>query len=108
MAEDRSTKESQRFWFSVLDLDGDGHVTWHDMRSFYEAVDKGSGFCVAFEDLHAQIMDMVKPAVQGRGFTCGELWRCKLGAGVVGLLTNHNNMLLQRSTAEWGRGDYPL
>jgi hypothetical protein len=37
-----------------------------------------------------------------------ELWKCKLGAGVLGLLLNHNNMLLHRTTAEWGRGDFPL
>jgi hypothetical protein len=40
----------------------------------------------------------------GSGFTAQELWESKLGAGVIGLLTNANNMLLQRSTAEWGRG----
>jgi hypothetical protein len=26
IADNRSTKESQRFWFSVIDLDGDGFI----------------------------------------------------------------------------------
>lgn len=27
-AEDRSTRESQRFWFTVMDADGDGRLSW--------------------------------------------------------------------------------
>ena len=42
------------------------------------------------------------------GFTAADLRRSGLAAGVLGLLVNHNNMLLTRSTAEWGRGDWPL
>lgn len=50
--------------------------------------------------------DMVpKQGNPAEGFTAKELWESKLGAGVIGLLTNANNMLLQRSTAEWGRGE---
>lgn len=109
-AEDRSSLQAQRFWFGVLDSDGDGRLSWQDMKVAYDAVDKSSArFVVAFEDLINQIRDMVKQQKDPqRGFTCAELRASKLGAGVLGLLTNHNNMLLQRSTAEWGRGEYPL
>lgn len=109
-AEDRSSREAQRFWFSVLDADGDGRLGWADMRQAYDAVDKSCcGFVVSFDDLVHQVSDMVRAAAPPRaGFTSGELWCSKLGAGVLGLLLNHNNMLLQRSTAEWGRGDYLL
>lgn len=80
------------------------------MRLAYEAVDKSSArYVVSFEDLMNQIRDMVgQPQQPALGFTCAELRASKLGSGVLGLLTNHNNMLLQRSTAEWGRGEYPL
>uniref|UniRef100_A0A383W633 EF-hand domain-containing protein n=1 Tax=Tetradesmus obliquus TaxID=3088 RepID=A0A383W633_TETOB len=109
-AEDRGSAEAQRFWFSVLDADGDGRLSWQDMRLAYEAVDKSSArYVVSFEDLMNQIRDMVGQQQQpALGFTCAELRASKLGSGVLGLLTNHNNMLLQRSTAEWGRGEYPL
>jgi hypothetical protein len=110
-SEDRSSLEAQRFWFQVIDVDGDGHVGRLDMRVLYDAVDKSlaAGGVLQFEDLVHQVGDMVcsqrRPEL---GFTLQEMWRSKLGAGVVGLLTNANNMLLQRSTAEWNRGDFPL
>lgn len=107
-AEDRSTRESQRFWFSVMDADGDGRLSWADMKLLYDAVQRScsGGMLLHFEDLMNQIRDMVARQRQpGSGFTAQEMWECKLGAGVIGLLTNANNMLLQRSTAEWGRGE---
>ncbi|KAF8072685.1 NADP-dependent 3-hydroxy acid dehydrogenase [Scenedesmus sp. PABB004] len=112
-AEDRSTRAAQRFWFSVLDADGDGRLGWNDCREAYDAVDaRGAAFVVPFADLMAQLADMVprRPgAPPAAGFTAAELWASKLGAGVLGLLTNHRNMLLQRSTAEWSRGaEFPL
>ncbi|GLC59488.1 hypothetical protein PLESTB_001492700 [Pleodorina starrii] len=109
LSDDRSTRDAQRFWFLVLDLDGDGAVSAEDAKWFYDAVEKDeSSFVVGFEDLWHQVLDMTQPANKLRGFTSAELWRCKLGAGVIGLLLNHNNMLLHRTTAEWGRGDFPL
>eukprot|EP00775_Hariotina_reticulata_P004080 gene4080-4327_t len=109
--EDRSSQAAQRFWFNVLDADGDGRLGWADCRQAYDAVNKTSAaFVVAFRDLMNQLQDMLGSSCTNfeLGFTAGELWRSQLGAGVLGLLTNHNNMLLQRSTAEWGRGEYPL
>lgn len=86
-----------------MDLDGDGFFSPADLKWFYECVAKGDGFVVSFEDLWYQLVDMVKPQQPRLGLTCAELRKCKLGPGVVGLVTNHNNMLLQRTTAEWGR-----
>ncbi|KAG2448590.1 hypothetical protein HYH02_006481 [Chlamydomonas schloesseri] len=109
LADDRTSKDSQRFWFGVLDLDGDGTVSAEDAKWFYDAVEKDENtFVVSFEDLWHQLLDMTQPAKPRRGFTSSDLWKCKLGAGAIGLLMNHNNMLLHRTTAEWGRGDFPL
>jgi hypothetical protein len=108
-AEDRSTRESQRFWFSVMDADGDGRLSWGDMKLLYDAVQRScsGGILLHFEDLMNQIRDMVsRQRAPAQGFTAQEMWESKLGAGVIGLLTNANNMLLQRSTAEWGRGEH--
>lgn len=84
------------------------YISLEDMKFFYDAVDKGPVFCICFEDLVNQILDMVKPKDRRRGFSCSELRKCRLGAGVIGILTNHNNMLLHRTTAEWGHGEFPL
>jgi len=109
--EDRSSQAAQRFWFNVLDADGDGRLSRADCHQAYDAVNKASaGYVVAFRDLMHQLQDMLGSSCRKfeLGFTAGELWRSQLGAGVLGLLTNHNNMLLQRSTAEWGRGSFLL
>ena len=55
-----------------------------------------------------QVLDMARVADAEQGIRLADLRRTKLAQGVIGLLTNYNNMLLQRSTAEWGRGDIPL
>lgn len=109
LADDRTSKDSQRFWFGVLDQDGDGAVSAEDAKWFYDSIEKDENtFVVSFEDLWHQLLDMTQPAKPRRGFTSADLWKCKLGAGAIGLLLNHNNMLLHRTTAEWGRGDFPL
>ena len=111
--EDKTTREAQRFWFNVLDVDGDGHVGIHDMRWLYDKVDKSDHQgCIEFEDLLCQLYDMVRPRDEAKGFTLAELRRSKLASGVIGILTNHNHMLLRRSTSEWAQSnrspDLPL
>jgi hypothetical protein len=54
-----------------------------------------------------QVLDMTHP-INKMGISPTDLWKCGLGAGVLGLIINHNDMLLHRTTAEWGRGDFPL
>jgi len=108
-AEDKTLRPSQNFWFRVLDMDGDGVIGRQDMRWFYDQVDKSEcPYCISFEDMLCQVLDMARVADAEQGIRLADLRRTKLAQGVIGLLTNHNNMLLQRSTAEWGRGDIPL
>jgi len=108
-AEDKTLRPSQNFWFRVLDMDGDGVIGRQDMRWLYDQVDKSEcPYCISFEDMLCQVLDMARVADVAQGIRLADLRRTKLAQGVVGLLTNHNNMLLQRSTAEWGRGDIPL
>ena len=97
------SKEAVRFWFRVLDADGDGAVTRHDVRWMYDAVYKDERTCVSLRDLTCQVFDMVgagRPALEG-GISVGALAASKLAAGVVGLLCNHDDMMLRRSTAEF-------
>ena len=150
--EDRTTRDAQRFWFTIVDVDGDGALGAHDVKWLYDSIWKGDdGTCVSLEDLVCQIADMAgagcrsgaargdatrtgsttprfapkppgsagarvptrvpstKPRVQSVvGPTLADLRRCGLAPGVFGLLVNHGDMLLRRSTAEFSDRDVPM
>ena len=64
--EDKANDVSVRYWFSCVDVDGDGKLNNMEMRSFY-AVQLHRMQCmgheiVPFEDMLCQMMDMIKPA----------------------------------------------
>lgn len=67
-AEDRSTRESQRFWFSVMDADGDGRLSWADMKLLWMAVERScsGGMLLHFEDLMNQIRLVKRGGTWGR------------------------------------------
>ena len=148
--EDRTTRDAQRFWFTIVDVDGDGVVGAHDVKWLYDSIWKGdAGTCVSLEDLVCQIADMAGARMPVRGDdsdgidapafraeAAGErqgaegadpgavhvadprsrrsrshladLRRCGLAPGVFGLLVNHGDMLLRRSTAEFSDRDVPM
>lgn len=63
--EDKSNDVSVRYWFTCVDVDGDGRLNNMEMRSFY-AVQLHRMQCmgheiVPFEDMLCQMMDMIKP-----------------------------------------------
>jgi serine/threonine-protein phosphatase 2A regulatory subunit B'' len=63
--EDKSNEVSVRYWFTCVDVDGDGKLNNMEMRSFY-AVQLHRMQCmghelVPFEDMLCQMMDMIKP-----------------------------------------------
>lgn len=64
--EDKANDVSVRYWFSCVDVDGDGRLNNMEMRSFY-AVQLHRMQCmgheiVPFEDMLCQMMDMIKPS----------------------------------------------
>lgn len=64
--EDKANDVSVRYWFTCIDVDGDGRLNNMEMRSFY-AVQLHRMQCmgheiVPFEDMLCQMMDMIKPA----------------------------------------------
>lgn len=64
--EDKANEVSVRYWFTCVDVDGDGRLNNMEMRSFY-AVQLHRMQCmgheiVPFEDMLCQMMDMIKPA----------------------------------------------
>jgi len=63
--EDKANEISVRYWFSCIDVDGDGKLNNMEMRSFY-AVQLHRMQClgheiVPFEDMLCQMIDMIKP-----------------------------------------------
>jgi serine/threonine-protein phosphatase 2A regulatory subunit B'' len=111
MAEDRAgSVAAAQFWFRVCDVDGDGVISAHDIKWMYDAIWKEEGTCVSLEDFVCQIFDMAgkKGGGDGDGVTFQDIKRSGLGSGIFGLLLNHNDMLLRRSTAEFSRSDVPM
>ena len=99
--------ESSRFWFRVVDVDGDGVLSRHDIKWLYDAVYKDETTCVSLEDLTCQIFDMAGADGSARGdalrggITCAAVRGSRLADGIFGILCNHDDMLLRRSTAEF-------
>ncbi len=91
--------ESLRFWFRVVDVDGDGVLSRHDIKWLYDAVYKDESTCVSLEDLTCQIFDMA--GAREEKITCAAVSGSRLADGIFGILCNHDDMLLRRSTAEF-------
>ena len=144
--EERESKQSQAFWFRIVDVDGDGVLSIHDMRWLYDQVWKDEATCISFEDMVCQVYDMARksppwrsgggvssgsggggggvggggsynPYGFGRGLgasggadgvTLSDIRKSRLAPGIFGVLTNHNDMLLRRSTAEFSKTDVPM
>ncbi len=66
--EDKANEISIRYWFTCVDVDGDGKLNNMELRSFY-MVQLHRMQCmgheiVPFEDMLCQMMDMIKPKCQ--------------------------------------------
>lgn len=67
--EDKTTKKSLDYWFSVIDLDKNGVITPNEMEYFYEEqvsrLDYLNHESILFVDLLCQMNDMIKPKTEG-------------------------------------------
>ncbi len=63
--EDKTNEISVRYWFSCLDVDGDGKLNNMEMRSFYALQQHRMQTLghehIPFEDMLCQMIDMIKP-----------------------------------------------
>ncbi|CCW63943.1 unnamed protein product [Phytomonas sp. EM1] len=74
--EDKSTPQAIRYWFRILDLDGDGILSIYEMQTFYNMLMEKISFvgenAVCFEDVIRQVFDMIR-CPEYRGLTLADL-----------------------------------
>uniref|UniRef100_A0A3Q2PAI9 Protein phosphatase 2, regulatory subunit B'', beta n=1 Tax=Fundulus heteroclitus TaxID=8078 RepID=A0A3Q2PAI9_FUNHE len=79
--EDKKTDTSIEYWFRCMDLDGDGVLSMYEMEYFYEEqcqkLEAMSIEPLPFEDCLCQMLDLVKPEVEGK-ITLRDLKKCKM------------------------------
>ncbi|XP_069831794.1 serine/threonine-protein phosphatase 2A regulatory subunit B'' subunit alpha isoform X1 [Dendropsophus ebraccatus] len=79
--EDKKNPTSIEYWFRCMDLDGDGVLSMYELEYFYEEqCEKMETMGIEplpFQDLLCQLLDLVKPEVEGR-ITLKDLKRCKM------------------------------
>ncbi|XP_053315184.1 serine/threonine-protein phosphatase 2A regulatory subunit B'' subunit alpha isoform X1 [Spea bombifrons] len=79
--EDKKNPTSIEYWFRCMDLDGDGVLSMYELEYFYEEqCEKMETMGIEplpFQDLLCQLLDLVKPEVEGR-ITLRDLKRCRM------------------------------
>ncbi|KAM9317073.1 serine/threonine-protein phosphatase 2A regulatory subunit B'' subunit alpha isoform 1-T1 [Gastrophryne carolinensis] len=79
--EDKKNPTSIEYWFRCMDLDGDGVLSMYELEYFYEEqCEKMESMGIEplpFQDLLCQLLDLVKPEVEGR-ITLKDLKRCRM------------------------------
>ena len=65
---------SIEYWFRCMDLDGDGVLSMYELEHFYEEqcqkLETMAIEPLPFEDCLCQMLDLVKPEVEGWAFIC--------------------------------------
>ena len=123
-AEEKATDESIAFWFRIADVDADGVISEHDARWLVDQIHSPDGgerassvgsssaktkkSKLLFENVWRQVIDMANASDATKGISLSDVRRSKLGRGIFGVLFNHNDMLLRRSSAEFSNKDVPL
>uniref|UniRef100_F7DI85 Protein phosphatase 2 regulatory subunit B''alpha n=1 Tax=Ornithorhynchus anatinus TaxID=9258 RepID=F7DI85_ORNAN len=79
--EDKRNPTSIEYWFRCMDLDGDGVLSMYELEYFYEEqcerMEAMGIEPLPFHDLLCQMLDLVKPEVDGR-ITLRDLKRCRM------------------------------
>uniref|UniRef100_A0A2K5IBF6 EF-hand domain-containing protein n=1 Tax=Colobus angolensis palliatus TaxID=336983 RepID=A0A2K5IBF6_COLAP len=79
--EDKRNPTSIEYWFRCMDVDGDGILSMYELEYFYEEqcerMEAMGIEPLPFHDLLCQMLDLVKPAVDGK-ITLRDLKRCRM------------------------------
>lgn len=91
--EDKTTERSQRFWFRILDTDGDGLLSFFEIAQFWEQqAKKISQISVEefrYQNLTNQLKDMIRPKL-GSAFTLEEIKQSGLAPLFFNMIFNLN------------------
>eukprot|EP00759_Apiculatamorpha_spiralis_P057649 PhF_6_TR8734/c0_g1_i1/m.13735/K11583/PPP2R3; serine/threonine-protein phosphatase 2A regulatory subunit B'' len=95
--EDKSTPQSLSYWFKVVDLDGDGILSGHEMDVFLQdqknRMIQMSIEAIAIEDIVCQMIDMLKPK-DPKNITLRDFKACPTGGVFFNVLMNLNKFLI--------------
>jgi Ca2+-binding EF-hand superfamily protein len=92
--EDKNSVPAKRYWFSVLDVDGDGVVSGHDMQYFFEEQvarleQLSPNDEIQYHDMLCQMLDMLCPDLPCKlGVRLADLKRCASVENFVNMLSN--------------------
>nr|CAG4640610.1 EOG090X00JH [Eulimnadia texana] len=79
--EDKRHPTAVEYWFRCMDLDGDGYLSMYELEYFYEEqlqrMEALGIETLPFEDCLCQMLDMVRPSVQGK-ISLSDLKRCHM------------------------------
>eukprot|EP00299_Pterocystis_sp_00344_P011925 c5641_g1_i1.p1 GENE.c5641_g1_i1~~c5641_g1_i1.p1 ORF type:complete len:570 (+),score=117.73 c5641_g1_i1:40-1710(+) len=94
--EDKTTLQSLAYWFTLVDLDGDGIISPSELEYFYreqsirlECIPHDP---IRFRDVLCQMHDMIEPAVRNR-FTLLDLKSCRMGGNLFNVFLNIHKFL---------------
>ncbi|AQK60177.1 Serine/threonine protein phosphatase 2A regulatory subunit B''alpha [Zea mays] len=94
--EDKSSAPSQEYWFTCIDLDGNGILTHIEIQFFFEEqlhrMECMAQEPVLFEDILCQLIDMIGPENDSY-LTLKDFRRCKLSGHFFNILFNLNKFM---------------
>jgi len=95
--EDKLSYTAAGYWFRLLDLDGDGEVSRHEMEHFYAEQESRqrelSDDVISFRDVLCQLLDAITPHGRQGSFTLAELRASRMCPLVVNALCNITKFL---------------
>ncbi len=88
--EDKANKDSLAYWFRIVDLDGDGHISRWEMQAFYAEQQHrmeclGHAEPVPFDDLFGQLTDILAAQPTVESFTLSDFTRRRAELPMVGV-----------------------
>ena len=93
--EDKNTTTAKKYWFNILDLEGDGILSGHELEYFFEEnvlkleQMEADAEAPKYQDMMCQMLDMLCPDLPvGQGVRLSELRRCETAEHFFNMIMN--------------------